>query len=114
MYLFCFVTDRIFSIFPHRHQDRFANIVSYAYSATKNGKVEIHTNLCGDMYYVTFVDAGKKYDPTKYKDPDIAAKIQDRNIGGLGIFIAKKFADEMLYSYQNKKNILKVAVLINK
>lgn len=95
-------------------EEIFANIVSYAYSAKKTGQVEIKTGLCDNKYYVTFIDQGKKYDPTAHQDPDIAADIQNRDIGGLGIFIAKKLADEMSYSYQQKKNILKVAVLVNK
>lgn len=58
------------------------------------------------------MDKGKPYNPIEHRDPDIFQPLQERPIGGLGIFIAKKMADSIMYSRENGKNILKIEIKI--
>jgi anti-sigma regulatory factor (Ser/Thr protein kinase) len=51
-------------------------------------------------------DAGVPFDPLKRPDPDITLPAEERDIGGLGIFITKKTMDAVEYTYENGKNIL--------
>ena len=51
-------------------------------------------------------DKGVPFDPLQKPDPDITLSAEDREIGGLGIFIAKKTMDSICYTYENGENIL--------
>ena len=55
---------------------------------------------------MTFIDQGIPYNPLENKDPDITLDIEDREIGGLGIFLVKKTMDELSYEYADGQNIL--------
>ena len=57
---------------------------------------------------VTFrmTDTGVPFDPLAKPDPDITLSAEDREIGGLGIFITKKTMDSVTYAYENGENIL--------
>ena len=57
---------------------------------------------------VTFIDSGVPFDPVAKLDPDITLSAQEREIGGLGIFMAKKNMDSMEYRREDGKNILTV------
>ena len=46
------------------------------------------------------------YDPLAKDDPDVTLSAEDRQIGGLGIFLTKKLMDDMSYEYKDGKNIL--------
>jgi anti-sigma regulatory factor (Ser/Thr protein kinase) len=51
-------------------------------------------------------DSGIPFDPLKKPDPDVTLSAEERDIGGLGIFITKKTMDSVEYAYENGKNIL--------
>lgn len=55
-----------------------------------------------------FRDNAKEFNLVKYPDPDINADIDDREPGGLGIYLSKKYAKELCYSYDNGCNTLKI------
>ena len=57
---------------------------------------------------ITFrmTDKGIPFDPLTKPDPDITLSAEDREIGGLGIFIAKKTMDSISYSYEKGENVL--------
>ena len=55
---------------------------------------------------LTFTDWGAAYDPLAKEDPDITLSAEERAIGGLGIFMAKKNMDDIRYEYKNGQNIL--------
>ena len=94
-------------------EEIFANIASYAYE-NEEGTVEIKTSCQNNIYSVCFKDRVKKYNPLKNQDPDTTTAYKDRDIGGLGVFLAKKVSDQISYRYQNGWNILTVGVQVNK
>ena len=55
---------------------------------------------------LTFIDNGAPYDPLARRDPDVSLSAEDREIGGLGIFLTKKTMDDVRYEYKDGKNIL--------
>lgn len=87
----------------------FGNICKYAYE-NKCGKVEIIVGIDEDSNYVslTFKDSGIKFDPLEHKRPDVSLSAEEREIGGLGIFIVEKIMDEIDYKYQDGKNVLSI------
>ena len=53
-----------------------------------------------------FRDRGVPFDPLAKADPDVTLAAEERQIGGLGIFMVKKSMDEVLYRYENGENVL--------
>jgi sigma-B regulation protein RsbU (phosphoserine phosphatase) len=60
----------------------------------------------GGRVILRFADNGRPYDPTARADPDVTLFAEEREIGGLGIFMVKKTMDTMEYKYRNAMNIL--------
>ena len=56
--------------------------------------------------YVTFIDSGMPFDPLKKEDPDVTLPAEEREIGGLGIYMTKQAMDEVSYEYKDGQNIL--------
>lgn len=88
----------------------FSNISSYAYapdySGPKNMKLTI--NQASDKIFLKFEDSGVPYNPLLGENPDITLSIEERNTGGLGIFLVKNLSDNIDYKYEQGKNILTV------
>ena len=55
---------------------------------------------------ITFLDGGVPYNPLEKEDPDTSLSLEERAVGGLGIFMTKNLMDDMFYEYKDGKNIL--------
>ena len=86
-------------------EEIFVNIAHYAYPEN-TGKAEICVSEADGVVTLTFMDGGVPYDPLQKKDPDTTLAAEDRQIGGLGIFLVKKNMDTVSYRYENGKNVL--------
>ena len=62
---------------------------------------------------ITFIDNGVPYDPLKKEDPDTTLSAEERQIGGLGIYMVKKTMDDITYEYKEGKNILRIKKNLN-
>ena len=82
----------------------YSNIVYY--SGAKNATITVTAS--DETLSLLFEDDGIPYDPTTAKEPDITLSAEERDIGGLGIFMVKKMASELDYRYENGKNVLAV------
>ena len=85
-------------------EEIFVNIAHYSGSA----EAEINCTFEDGVLEVIFSDAGKPFNPLERPDPDITLSADERNIGGLGIFLTKKFMDSVDYEFKDGKNILKI------
>lgn len=87
----------------------FGNIAHYAYNP-QIGPATVHVELTEAplSVIITFMDNGVPYDPLAKSDPNTALSADEREIGGLGIFIVKKSMDAIAYEYKDGKNILKI------
>ena len=88
-------------------EEVFVNVAHYAYGGG-DGDVELCVEFDAESRTMTFrmEDKGVPFDPLKKPDPDITLSAEEREIGGLGIFITKKTMDSVTYAYENGKNIL--------
>lgn len=87
----------------------FSNIAHYAYHpgvGPVTVRVELTEQPCSVV--ITFIDNGVPYDPLKNKDPDTTLSADERQIGGLGIFMVKKSMDAVEYTYKDGQNILTI------
>lgn len=87
----------------------FSNIVHYAYHPGV-GPATVCVEVLEEplSVVITFIDQGIPYDPLAKADPDVTLDAQDRDIGGLGIYIVKKNMNEITYEYKDGKNILRI------
>ena len=90
-------------------EEIYINIAHYSY-APECGKVEIQCDIAGTPPVLTLVfkDCGKPFDPLAKKDPDLTLSAEERPIGGLGIFLTKKFMDSVEYEYSDNHNVLTI------
>ena len=83
-------------------EEIFVNIAHYAYNPeVGNAMVRVVPSVD-----ITFIDKGVPYDPLAKADPDVTLSAEERQIGGLGIFMVKKTMDDVKYEYVNGHNIL--------
>ena len=87
------VTDEIYS-----------NIVYYSGAKT----AELLFQNDPERITLVFADDGKPYDPLEAEDPDITSGVEERKIGGLGLFMVKKMAESTQYEYTGGRNRLTV------
>lgn len=87
----------------------FSNIAHYAYNP-EIGSATVRVEVTKDplAVVITFIDNGVPYDPLAKADPDITLSIEERDIGGLGIYMVKKTMDDVSYEYKDGQNILRI------
>ena len=87
----------------------FGNIAHYAYNP-EVGPATVRVELKEDplAVVITFIDGGVPYDPLKRADPNTALSAEEREIGGLGIYMVKKTMDGISYEYKDGQNILTI------
>jgi sigma-B regulation protein RsbU (phosphoserine phosphatase) len=86
-------------------EEVFVNIVRYAYSPG-TGMAAIRVWASVDEIRLEFEDSGKPYNPLEKEDPDLSVPVDDRPIGGLGIFMVKKLMDSVEYRHDGGQNLL--------
>ena len=90
-------------------EEVFVNIAHYAYAPeTGSAIVRVDTEREPGSVTITFIDRGMPYDPLAKPDPDVTLSSEERQIGGLGIFMVKKSMDDMKYEYRDGQNILTI------
>jgi anti-sigma regulatory factor (Ser/Thr protein kinase) len=106
-------------------EEIFVNITSYAYPSNTslaseaslaklcNGEVTISVFVDSGRFIIEFTDTGMPYDPLAKDDPDTTQTAEEREIGGLGIFMVKNLMDDVRYRYEDGKNILTIYKDIN-
>ncbi|WP_313053679.1 ATP-binding protein [Pseudomonas lopnurensis] len=83
------------------------NIAAYSYpdNGSEHG-IDIRLWLTASEIRVEVVDDGIPFDPLQVADPDITASLEEREIGGLGIFLVRKLMDSVAYERRDERNHL--------
>ena len=87
----------------------FSNIAHYSYNpeiGQATVRVEVMENPLAVS--ITFIDNGVPFGPLSKEDPDLTLSAEERQIGGLGIYMVKKSMDEITYEYKDGQNILSI------
>ena len=92
----------------------FGNIAHYAYNP-EVGPAIVRVEVLEDplSVVITFIDHGIPYNPLSTEDPDTTLSAEERQIGGLGIYMVKKSMDEIAYEYKDGQNILRIKKQFN-
>ena len=97
-------------------EEIFVNIAHYAYDSDDENVGDVNIKLWFTekseanplAVNIEFADAGKPYNPLDNADPDITLSAEERDIGGLGVYMVKKSMDSVNYEYKDKLNILTI------
>lgn len=97
-------------------EEIYVNIAHYAYSKTDadgnvipntgTGPMKLSIDVSSEQVLMTFEDKGIPYNPLEKADPDITLSAEEREIGGLGIYMVKQSMDDVVYEHRDGKNIL--------
>lgn len=85
-------------------EEIFVNIAHYAYEGAE-GTAGMQLD-CGEHFItITLTDEGMAFDPLAREDPDVSLSVEERSVGGLGIYMVKKTMDEVFYERRDGKNV---------
>ncbi|MBR1632688.1 MAG: SpoIIE family protein phosphatase [Bacteroidales bacterium] len=87
-------------------EEAVSNVILYAYPEGSDGLVDIEAIIRKDRLDFCITDSGKPFDPTKKEDADITLGVEERQIGGLGIYLVRNIMDSLSYERKDDKNIL--------
>ena len=90
-------------------EEILVNIFNYAYPKSP-GDVEVNCKLETGRLIIEIIDSGIPFDVTSLTDPELTADVEERKIGGLGIFLVKRMVDEVKYRREKDKNILSLVI----
>ena len=87
-------------------EELYVNVTLYAYPKDEEGWAEIRGSVEDGVATFTILDGGKPFDPLAKPDPNTALSGEERDIGGLGIFMVKNTMDDVQYEYRDGLNCL--------
>lgn len=88
-------------------EELFVNIAHYAYTP-EVGEATIQISFENDSVIIKFIDSGMPYNPWAKEDPDTTLSLEERQIGGLGIYMVKNCMDEVDYAFVEGKNVVTI------
>ena len=88
-------------------EELFTNIASYAYGG-ELGPVRVYCGLEGRELVLEVEDKGISFNPLDREAPDLQLPLEERPVGGLGIYMVRQFADSVEYQYRDGCNILRL------
>ena len=87
-------------------EEHFTNVVSHGYKDDHEHKIKINLAHENNVVKIQIEDDGIPFNPLETSAPDVTCRLEDREIGGLGIHIAKHCVDEIKYQRINDRNVL--------
>ena len=87
-------------------EEAIVNVINYAYPKEKHESIYLSAQLHEGSIVFVLTDTGMQFDPTKAPEADITLSLEDRPIGGLGIFLIRQIMNEVKYDRIDGKNIL--------
>lgn len=94
-------------------EEAVSNVILYAYGEEKHKEISLMANMSDGNLVFVLTDSGKEFDPTKVPDADITLSAEEREIGGLGIFLIRQIMDKVDYQRIEEKNVLTMRKQLN-
>ena len=95
-------------------EELITNTISYGYQDEAEHQIEIFFTLSGNLLNIIISDDAIAFNPLENgNSPDLNTSIDEKSIGGLGIFFAKNITDSMAYKYKNERNILSLGLKVS-
>ena len=87
-------------------EEAVSNVILYAYGEEKQKEITLLANMSDNNLTFVLTDYGKEFDPTKVPDADVTLSAEEREIGGLGIFLIRQIMNAIEYQRIDGKNVL--------
>lgn len=87
-------------------EEALSNVIFYAYDTQGSEEIKVDFHFDEKQMKIVISDGGKAFDPTLEVDPDISLGVEERPVGGLGIYLIRKLMDEVSYSRVEEMNVL--------
>ena len=87
-------------------EEAVVNVINYAYPKEEHQSIYLSASLRKGSIVLILTDTGKEFDPTLAPEVDITLSADERQIGGLGIFLIRQIMNEVRYERIDGKNIL--------
>ena len=87
-------------------EEAVVNIINYAYPKEEHQYIYLSATMKEESIILVLTDTGKEFDPTAAPEADITLSADERQIGGLGIFLIRQIMNEVKYERIDGKNIL--------
>ena len=87
-------------------EEHFTNIISHGYSDRAAHWIEISFCVEDNKFFVTIEDDGGPFNPADVPAPDLKCALEERKIGGLGVYLTKHFMDDVEYQRCDDRNVL--------
>lgn len=95
-------------------EEAVVNVMQYAYAPGTKGEITIRVEHEASKLLFCIEDGGLPFDPTEVADADVSLPADQREIGGLGIYIVRQIMDKVEYSRRGQRNILRLTKTINR
>jgi serine/threonine-protein kinase RsbW len=81
-----------------------SNIIEHAYGGECQDEIECACSFEAQAITVQIIDCGERFNPLEIPEPDLNARLEDRDAGGLGLFFMRKLMDEVSFSFNQDVN----------
>ncbi len=85
-----------------------SNIIMYGFEDNYEHQISIEMNLQGETLTMKIKDDGKPFNPLEVKSTNLEKPFDEREIGGMGIYIVRKLMDNILYKREEGNNVLQL------
>jgi len=85
-----------------------SNIINYGFEDNYEHQISIEMNLQGETLTMKIKDDGKPFNPLEVKSTNLEKPFDEREIGGMGIYIVRKLMDKILYKREEGNNVLQL------
>ncbi len=82
------------------------NTISYGYDDDEEYRIDLSLRLEGGTLIVEIADDGRPFDPLQAPEPDLGASLEERTVGGLGIYLVRKTKDSVAYRREDGRNVV--------
>jgi serine/threonine-protein kinase RsbW len=89
-------------------EEIFMNVVMHGSPAGRRGRVEVCLALADDNLTLAVEDEGPPFDPLTVPAPDIRAPLEERRVGGLGVYFVRQMMDDVSYQRVGPRNQLRM------
>jgi serine/threonine-protein kinase RsbW len=87
-------------------EEAVVNVINYAYPKEDHESIYLSAKMQDGSIIFVLSDSGKEFDPTMAPEADVTLSAEDRQIGGLGIFLIRQIMNEVKYERIDGKNVL--------
>lgn len=88
--------------------EAYTNIIKHAYKHDNKKTVDIELGYNGNIFWVSLLDTGDAFDPSKYSKPDVRQKIREKKRGGVGVYLIRKLMDNVEYHTEGSINEIRM------